>query len=111
MISSFYSYKGGVGRSQLCANIAAYLCFKKGRKVLLWDWDFEAPGLHFFFGKSNADINQSGTMEMLEKYVGMMRTRATISETDYEYIPAESIITLKEGEPVKGKKGKIRREI
>lgn len=51
MIISFYSYKGGVGRTMLCANIAAYLCYKMKKKVLLWDWDMEAPGLHYYFQK------------------------------------------------------------
>lgn len=94
MIISFYSYKGGVGRSQLCANIAAYLCYVKKKKILLWDWDFEAPGLHYFFGKSNKDINVPGTIEMLETYVRLMRTKDTVFLKDLEFIDRMSIINL-----------------
>ena len=47
-IVTFYSYKGGVGRTFALANIAALLA-KKGKRVLLMDWDLEAPGLHRYF--------------------------------------------------------------
>jgi len=45
--TTFYSYKGGVGRSLALANIAALLV-RKGRRVLLIDFDLEAPGLDSF---------------------------------------------------------------
>ncbi|MEI8315104.1 MAG: hypothetical protein WCG79_06590 [Verrucomicrobiota bacterium] len=44
---TFYSYKGGVGRSLALANIAALLV-RRGRKVVLIDFDLEAPGLDSF---------------------------------------------------------------
>ena len=47
-IVTFYSYKGGVGRTFALANIAVLLA-KRGRRVLLMDWDLEAPGLHRYF--------------------------------------------------------------
>ena len=43
-ITTFYSYKGGVGRTLLAANVAVLLA-RRG-KTLLWDLDIEAPGLH-----------------------------------------------------------------
>ncbi|ROZ76167.1 KGGVGR-motif variant AAA ATPase [Ramlibacter sp. WS9] len=43
-VITFYSYKGGVGRTLLAANMAVALA-RKG-KTLLWDLDVEAPGLH-----------------------------------------------------------------
>jgi tetratricopeptide (TPR) repeat protein/cellulose biosynthesis protein BcsQ len=45
---TFYSYKGGVGRSMALVNIAC-LAAKEKKKVLLIDCDLEAPGLHQFF--------------------------------------------------------------
>lgn len=45
--TTFYSYKGGVGRSMALANIAALLV-QKGRRVVLIDFDLEAPGLDSF---------------------------------------------------------------
>ena len=102
MIISFYSYKGGVGRSQLCANVASYLCHKRGKKVLLWDWDFEAPGLHYFFGLDNKEIVSPGTIEMLDAYCDMMRTSKTeITESDIKFLDLDSIINLTISNPVK----------
>ncbi|MBN2089216.1 TIR domain-containing protein [candidate division KSB1 bacterium] len=50
-IITFYSYKGGTGRSMSLANIACLLAQNKenDRGVLMIDWDLEAPGLHRFF--------------------------------------------------------------
>ncbi len=47
-IISFYSYKGGVGRSMAVANVASLLAHQ-GRRVLVVDFDLEAPGLHRYF--------------------------------------------------------------
>jgi len=94
-IVSFYSYKGGVGRSQLCANIAAYLCYQKGKKILLWDWDFEAPGLHYFFGLKNEDITKKGTLELFEEYMVTMRKGEEVKSADLKFITFdENIINL-----------------
>jgi len=43
---AFYSYKGGVGRSQLLAHAAEFLV-GLGNGVVALDLDFEAPGLHY----------------------------------------------------------------
>src|SRR6185503_19574285 len=47
-IITFYSYKGGTGRSMALANVAWILAYA-GNKVLCIDWDLEAPGLHRYF--------------------------------------------------------------
>jgi MinD-like ATPase involved in chromosome partitioning or flagellar assembly len=47
-IVTFYSYKGGVGRSMALANVAILLA-RRGLKVLAVDWDLEAPGLERYF--------------------------------------------------------------
>lgn len=44
---TFYSYKGGVGRSMALANVAADLA-ANGRRVVMIDFDLEAPGLDAF---------------------------------------------------------------
>ncbi|SPF56481.1 hypothetical protein SBA4_870029 [Candidatus Sulfopaludibacter sp. SbA4] len=46
-IFTFYSYKGGVGRSMAVMNVA-YTLAGRGRHVLLLDMDLEAPGLTGF---------------------------------------------------------------
>ncbi|PWK68266.1 tetratricopeptide repeat protein [Mucilaginibacter oryzae] len=45
---TFYSYKGGVGRSLALSNIATRLA-EIGKKVCIIDFDLDAPGLHFKF--------------------------------------------------------------
>jgi hypothetical protein len=47
-IVTFYSYKGGVGRSFALANIAVILA-QWGCRVLVIDFDIEAPGLNHYF--------------------------------------------------------------
>ncbi|EKN48563.1 MULTISPECIES: KGGVGR-motif variant AAA ATPase [Pseudomonas syringae group] len=47
-IVTFYSYKGGVGRTMALANIA-FLAAANNKKVLVMDWDLEAPGLAYYF--------------------------------------------------------------
>lgn len=46
-ICTFYSFKGGVGRTLALVNVAAQLA-SEGRRVLLVDFDLEAPGLGSF---------------------------------------------------------------
>jgi formylglycine-generating enzyme required for sulfatase activity/cellulose biosynthesis protein BcsQ len=50
-IITFYSYKGGTGRSMALANVACLLATQQtqGKGILMIDWDLEAPGLHRFF--------------------------------------------------------------
>jgi len=47
-VITFYSYKGGTGRTMLLANIA-WILASNGKRVLMIDWDLEAPGLHRYF--------------------------------------------------------------
>src|SRR3954452_19478244 len=54
MIYTFYSYKGGVGRSMALANVAEYF-YLRGLRVLIVDWDLEAPGLESFFFDDKSD--------------------------------------------------------
>lgn len=54
MIFTFYSFKGGVGRTMALANVAELL-YQRGLKVLMVDFDLEAPGLERFFDISNQD--------------------------------------------------------
>jgi hypothetical protein len=47
-IVTFYSYKGGTGRTMALAN-TAWILASNGLKVLVVDWDLDSPGLHRFF--------------------------------------------------------------
>jgi MinD-like ATPase involved in chromosome partitioning or flagellar assembly len=57
IVYTFYSFKGGVGRTMALANVAALLA-KWGYSVLAVDWDLEAPGLEQFFTKLNPGIHK-----------------------------------------------------
>lgn len=73
-IITFYSWKGGVGRTMALANVAVQLA-RMGSSVLMVDWDLEAPGLDRYFsgfrenvqapiGDQSA-INSPGLMSLL----------------------------------------------
>ncbi len=47
-IVTFYSYKGGTGRTMALANVA-WILASNGLKVLVVDWDLDSPGLHKYF--------------------------------------------------------------
>jgi MinD-like ATPase involved in chromosome partitioning or flagellar assembly/tetratricopeptide (TPR) repeat protein len=55
-VVTFYSWKGGVGRTMALANVAYRMAQRHGKRVLAVDWDLEAPGLHRFFGYSDEAI-------------------------------------------------------
>ena len=63
---TFYSYKGGVGRSLALANTAAVLV-KQGRRVVLIDFDLEAPGLDSFAEFAPA-AGQPGVVEYVSEF-------------------------------------------
>ncbi|MCB1954617.1 MAG: TIR domain-containing protein [Rhodocyclaceae bacterium] len=73
MICTFYSYKGGVGRSMAMANVADVLS-RRGLKVLMIDFDLEAPGLEQFFYRGeerelrDAVRGQPGLLDLLLAY-------------------------------------------
>ncbi|MXW35498.1 MAG: ParA family protein, partial [Chloroflexi bacterium] len=46
-VTTFYSLKGGVGRTMALVNTAVELV-RRGRRVLAVDFDLEAPGLDTF---------------------------------------------------------------
>ena len=58
-IVTFYSYKGGVGRSMAVLNVAALLA-SRGFRILIVDFDLEAPGLSHLFEKSNPTKKAKG---------------------------------------------------
>jgi hypothetical protein len=64
-VATFYSFKGGVGRTTLLVNVAHVLA-ARGERVLIWDLDLEAPGVHHFPGLEPPEaVWQSGFLEWL----------------------------------------------
>jgi MinD-like ATPase involved in chromosome partitioning or flagellar assembly len=65
VILTFYSYKGGTGRTLALANIAALLA-SRGKRVLAVDFDLEAPGLWRYFGEYHKELpRQVGLIDLL----------------------------------------------
>ncbi len=57
IVYTFYSFKGGMGRTMALANVSVLLA-KWGRSVLIVDWDLEAPGVERFFAHVKPDIRE-----------------------------------------------------
>ena len=64
-VVTFYSYKGGTGRTMALSNLAVLLARQHNSTspVLMIDWDMEAPGLHHYF-----DLHEErpGVLELFE---------------------------------------------
>lgn len=77
-IITFYSYKGGVGRTMALANVAILLA-KWGYRTLIVDWDLEAPGLENFFGEyiqaSKISKRQKGIVDLLTSHTSKSRKK------------------------------------
>lgn len=69
-IITFYSYKGGVGRTMALTNVG-WVMASNGLRVLLVDWDLEAPGLNRYLRAFLPDpdlTSTSGLIEMLTDF-------------------------------------------
>jgi len=103
-VVTFYSYKGGVGRSMALANIAVILA-KWGKKVLMVDWDLEAPGLEYFFFHRTKDKDRIRQVQEKKGVIDILMNRLesasfqseAISWNDYEVDLAEIVPIHKEG--------------
>ena len=63
-IFTFYSYKGGTGRTMALASVASQLASDHfNKKVLVIDWDLEAPGLHLYLEKWLDRENESSVVD------------------------------------------------
>ncbi len=63
-VITFYSYKGGMGRTTTMTSHAMHLALNKNRKVIILDFDLEAPGYLNFFDINATDI-KNGLVEYL----------------------------------------------
>ncbi|MBN6034746.1 KGGVGR-motif variant AAA ATPase [Amycolatopsis sp. 195334CR] len=67
-VITFYSYKGGVGRSFTLANVAVLLA-RWGYRVLTVDWDLEAPGLQHYFAKVLSEEPERGVVDLAHAFL------------------------------------------
>jgi MinD-like ATPase involved in chromosome partitioning or flagellar assembly len=94
-VVTFYSYKGGVGRSAAVANVAVILA-QRGKRVLAIDFDLEAPGLHRYFASAakgpSATGDQptfAGTIEFFEALRALFDRLALAARADSHATPLE----------------------
>jgi cellulose biosynthesis protein BcsQ len=64
-VITFYSYKGGTGRTMALANVA-WILASNGHNVLTVDWDLEAPGLHRYFRPFLIDQNLTSSEGLID---------------------------------------------
>jgi MinD-like ATPase involved in chromosome partitioning or flagellar assembly len=57
-IVSIHSYRGGTGKSNMTANLAATIALA-GRRVGIVDTDIQSPGIHVIFGLDDQKINRA----------------------------------------------------
>jgi MinD-like ATPase involved in chromosome partitioning or flagellar assembly len=67
---AFYSYKGGTGRTLTVVNTARFLAYF-GYRVVVLDFDLEAPGLHYKFGVHPGDQSTSfrGLVDLVASFI------------------------------------------
>lgn len=65
-VTTFYSYKGGSGRSMTLANVAWALA-SNDERVLAIDWDLEEPGLHRYFHPFLSDPDQGESNGLIDR--------------------------------------------
>lgn len=83
-VITFYSYKGGVGRSMGIANIATIIA-KWGYKTLVIDWDLEAPGLENYYSeliKVDLVLQKKGLIDILDEKI--KNPKITIDDINLE---------------------------
>lgn len=78
-VVTFYSFKGGVGRTFALCDVAVYLA-RWGYRVLCVDLDLEAPGLTRYFNGWLKDDNCPGMLEVLEAWANDANDEAIIAE-------------------------------
>ncbi len=91
-IVTFYSYKGGTGRSMALAN-TAWILAAGGKRVLVVDWDLESPGLHRFFRPfldGTVVASTSGVIDLITTYQwAAMRQEARAADWHKGYARVE----------------------
>jgi hypothetical protein len=93
-IVTFYSYKGGTGRSMALANVA-WLLASCGQRVLTIDWDLEAPGLHRYFEPYLTDKSlehSTGLIDFMLNFATAAVSGQTSSEDQQWYLPYSNLL-------------------
>jgi cellulose biosynthesis protein BcsQ len=85
MICTFYSYKGGVGRSMALAQAADSFA-RTGLRVLMIDFDLEAPGLEEYFPVDQKSVRaNAGLFDLILQYKAEMSSNVSIAPEDQKF--------------------------
>ena len=101
--TTFYSFKGGVGRTLSLMNVA-YELVSRGNKVAVIDFDLEAPGMQTFsifkgaFAQDNT-LKINGVVDYINNYLLSLKAKPEIPKiTEYLYqVPDSKFKKLGEG--------------
>lgn len=101
-VVTFYSYKGGVGRTTSLVTFANYYAYQEKKKIVILDFDFEAPGFTNYFDFSLATLTEkSGVVEyFLDKEASKEKLNLLqdyIIEVSNEYSGDGSIFVMPAG--------------
>lgn len=89
-VATFYSFKGGVGRSMALVNVAAEIA-RRGKRVLVVDFDLEAPGLDTF-DITRSEMGRRGLLDFVCDF------RAGLEVPDVREYVYQAQIDLGEGQ-------------
>src|SRR5207248_760875 len=79
-VVTFYSFKGGVGRSTALALVASILA-TRGHRVVMMDFDIEAPGLSFMSSSNSSETAVCGVLDYLhQRYLTPDQNTPAIAE-------------------------------
>lgn len=92
----FYSFKGGVGRTQTMFNIAKYLTEEKNKKIVIVDFDLYAPGVSYLH-KNIKPEKEDYFLQYLVNLFGDRQTNIFVEKLteNLSLIPAYSMKNIK----------------
>ncbi len=95
-VVTFYSFKGGVGRTMALVNVAHVLA-RSGLRVLMVDFDLEAPGMTHFFAdqvrSQKAALGSRDALDLLLEAKGAMSDAKAAENVQFDSI-AEYVVQL-----------------
>lgn len=99
-VTSFYSFKGGVGRTTATV-LTALLLARTGKKVVIIDFDLEAPGLASIFSNSEDKtedlLSVKGFIDFLIDFDANKRQISELRIDDYYFVKNEQILVGNNG--------------
>src|SRR5262245_45593985 len=98
-VIAFYSYKGGTGRTMALANVACLLARYRtdGKRVLMIDWDLEAPGLHQYFpAPGESQLALCGVVELFTHLAEVSLTMPGGGDAKHDEKYAETLLSTLE---------------